>query len=131
MATKMGELSSLILRTSQVKKLSIQICKQSIRDSLKISRSQQVRKLCIIIVYVALTSTSKARGSRCLHSLPSVVPVFGETVDNRICCLFLPFLLVLFCYLVFRLLLCPFFFYIFLFIFYLHSFYPSSLPFFI
>lgn len=42
-------------------------------------------------MHITLTSTSKARGCRCLHSLPSVVPVFGETVDNRsLCCLFLP-----------------------------------------
>lgn len=48
------------------------------------------RAISIIRVGI-LTSTGESRGCRCLHSLPSVVPVFGETVDDRsLCCLFLP-----------------------------------------
>lgn len=40
-----------------------------------------------------LTGSSETRGCRCLHGLPSVVPVFGETVDNSsLSGLFLPLL---------------------------------------
>lgn len=50
-------------------------------------------KLQRIMCAVTLTGTSKARGCRCLHSLPSVVPVFGKTVDNSsLGCIFLPLL---------------------------------------